>query len=47
MEYNTVGEWIGIGILMFLYVWIKVWIYKREYKGDTKDRVIKRGNEWD
>ena len=40
MEYNTVGEWIGIVSLLILYVWIKVWIYKREYdvhKENKKD----------
>ena len=41
--YNVLGV-IGI---MGIYIWLKVWIYKREYKENKKDIVIKRGNEWD
>ena len=45
-----IGEGMGLIGLMAFYVWFKIWLYKREYKEDTKenkDRVIKRGNEWD
>ena len=43
--YNVLGV-IGI---MGIYIWLKVWIYKREYKENKENtnRVIKRGNEWD
>ena len=38
--YNVLGV-IGI---MGIYIWLKVWIYNKEYK-DNKG--VKRGNEWD
>ncbi len=43
-DINGIGEGIGIIGLMAFYIWFKVWMYKREYKGDI---VIKRGAEWD
>ncbi len=48
MYIEGIGEWIGIGALIGLYVGIKVWIYRREYgtKGN-KGKVFKRGSEWD
>jgi hypothetical protein len=45
-DINGIGEGIGIIGLMAFYIWFKVWMYKREYKGD-RDIVIKRGAEWD
>ena len=50
MEYNTVGEWLGLIGMIGFYVWIKWMVYSREYKGDKdnqKDKCIKRGSEWD
>ena len=43
-DINGIGEGIGIIGLMAFYIWFKIWMYKREYKGDI---VIKRGAEWD
>jgi hypothetical protein len=43
---QDIGEGLGIIGLMGFYIWFKVWMYKREYKGD-RDIVIKRGSEWD
>jgi hypothetical protein len=36
-----------IGFIGF-YIVAKVWVYSKEYgTKDNKDRVIKRGHEWD
>ncbi len=39
---HNIGEGLGIIGLMGFYIWFKVWMYKREYKDDRKD---KEGNE--
>jgi hypothetical protein len=36
-EIEYVLQSIGVVGLMGLYVWFKVWMYKREYNNDTKD----------
>ena len=42
----TIENIIGVIGIMGLYIVLKIWIYKREYK-ENKDRIIKRGNEWE
>ena len=42
MEYTP-----EIGIFCLLYIGLMNWVYIKEYKRDTKDRVLKRGKEWD
>ncbi len=44
MEAN-IQNIIGVIGIMGLYIVLKVWVYSKEY--DTKDKVIKRGKEWD
>ena len=45
MEMDVYNVLRVIGI-MGIYIWLKIWIYKRESK-DNKDIVIKRGKEWE
>jgi hypothetical protein len=37
----------GLGVigLLGIYVWLKSWMYRKEYKDET--HIIKRGSEWD
>ena len=44
MEAN-IQNIIGVIGITGLYIVLKVWVYSKEY--DTKDKVIKRGKEWD
>jgi cbb3-type cytochrome oxidase subunit 3 len=46
MEFNALNV-LGVLGFMGIYIALKVWVYSREYKEDTKDKVLKRGSEWD
>jgi len=39
MEMNTVGDWLGLIGILSGYVWLKVWMYKREYKDEFKKDI--------
>lgn len=39
MYIETIGEWVGICGLLALYVWIKIWIYQREYKDESEKDI--------
>ncbi len=32
-----IGDLLGVFGMVGIYVWLKVWMYKREYNNDTKD----------
>jgi hypothetical protein len=42
----TIENIIGVLAIMGGYIWLKVWIYNKEYK-ENKSKGIKRGSEWD
>lgn len=49
MEFNALNV-LGVLGFMGIYIALKVWVYSREYKEDTKEtkgKVLKRGSEWD
>ena len=46
---NDISPFEVLGLIGFMgfYIVAKIWVYSKEYNTDKKDRVFKRGPEWD